>query len=156
VSAGEDDVIVLAPLLALESLKLELERLNVRNLTISHSAMTDPLSEITRSLQAEKVIPDVIPASANFSPTVLFSAAWPSTGTEIMLGSKITKNLTQDEPEIKILPMQGVGGLGFDEVSYTVVMTDPDAPSRADPKFGEWRHWVVRFAFLHCKILWEY
>ena len=26
---------------------------------------------------------------------------------------------------------------------YTVVMTDPDAPSRADPKFREWRHWVV-------------
>ena len=21
--------------------------------------------------------------------------------------------------------------------------TDPDAPSRSDPKFGEWRHWLV-------------
>ncbi|KAG5463824.1 MAG: protein D1, partial [Olpidium bornovanus] len=27
--------------------------------------------------------------------------------------------------------------------TYTLVMTDPDAPSRKDPKFGEWRHWVV-------------
>ncbi|KAH3759685.1 protein D2 [Pelomyxa schiedti] len=26
---------------------------------------------------------------------------------------------------------------------YTLVMTDPDAPSRASPKFREWRHWVV-------------
>jgi len=26
---------------------------------------------------------------------------------------------------------------------YTVVMNDPDAPSRADPKFREWHHWCV-------------
>jgi len=113
--------------------------------------MTDPLSKVTSSLHAEEVIPDVIPASANFSPTVLFSITWPSTGTEVVLGSKITKDLTQDEPEIKILPMQEAGGLGVDEVSYTVVMTDPDAPSRADPKFGEWRHWVVRLSLSRVK-----
>nr|KAG5704085.1 hypothetical protein BaRGS_017589 [Batillaria attramentaria] len=26
---------------------------------------------------------------------------------------------------------------------YTLLMHDPDAPSRADPKFGEFQHWVV-------------
>lgn len=26
---------------------------------------------------------------------------------------------------------------------YTLIMTDPDAPSRADPKFREVRHWTV-------------
>ena len=26
---------------------------------------------------------------------------------------------------------------------YTLLMTDPDAPSREDPKFGEWKHWLV-------------
>jgi phosphatidylethanolamine-binding protein (PEBP) family uncharacterized protein len=26
---------------------------------------------------------------------------------------------------------------------YTLAMVDPDAPSRKDPKFGEWRHWLV-------------
>ncbi len=26
---------------------------------------------------------------------------------------------------------------------YTVIMTDPDAPSRKDPKFREWHHWMV-------------
>ena len=29
------------------------------------------------------------------------------------------------------------------DASYTLVMTDPDAPSRDDPKFGPFRHWVV-------------
>ncbi len=26
---------------------------------------------------------------------------------------------------------------------YTLVMTDPDAPSREDPKFGQIKHWLV-------------
>jgi hypothetical protein len=26
---------------------------------------------------------------------------------------------------------------------YSLVMNDPDAPSRADPKFREWHHWCV-------------
>lgn len=26
---------------------------------------------------------------------------------------------------------------------YTLIMTDPDAPSRVDPKFREWHHWLV-------------
>ncbi|RXG52086.1 Protein D2 [Armadillidium vulgare] len=26
---------------------------------------------------------------------------------------------------------------------YTLMMVDPDAPSRANPKFREWQHWLV-------------
>lgn len=26
---------------------------------------------------------------------------------------------------------------------YTLIMTDPDAPSRADPSLGEVKHWIV-------------
>lgn len=26
---------------------------------------------------------------------------------------------------------------------YTLLMTDPDAPSREEPKFREWHHWLV-------------
>jgi len=26
---------------------------------------------------------------------------------------------------------------------YTLLMTDPDAPSRAKPEFREWHHWLV-------------
>ena len=26
---------------------------------------------------------------------------------------------------------------------FIIYSTDPDAPSRADPKFGEWHHWLV-------------
>ncbi|ELU15110.1 hypothetical protein CAPTEDRAFT_6247 [Capitella teleta] len=30
-----------------------------------------------------------------------------------------------------------------DSAYYTLIMNDPDAPSRQDPKFGEWHHWLV-------------
>ncbi|KAF2070232.1 hypothetical protein CYY_008452 [Polysphondylium violaceum] len=30
-----------------------------------------------------------------------------------------------------------------DDEYYTLIKTDPDAPTRADPKFGEWRHYLV-------------
>ncbi|KAF8153813.1 PEBP-like protein [Crassisporium funariophilum] len=112
--------------------------------------MSDPLTEVITALKSEQVIPDVIPASTKFTPSVLFSISWASGGTEVTLGNKIAKNLTQEEPEIKLFPMltpKGSGELADSgregEVSYTLVMTDPDAPSRADPKFGEYRHWVV-------------
>eukprot|EP00741_Cyanophora_paradoxa_P016901 tig00020943_g16322.t1 len=26
---------------------------------------------------------------------------------------------------------------------YTLVMSDPDAPSHSNPRCGEWRHWIV-------------
>lgn len=28
-------------------------------------------------------------------------------------------------------------------IYYTVIMIDPDSPSRRDPKFREWNHWLV-------------
>jgi hypothetical protein len=30
-----------------------------------------------------------------------------------------------------------------DNEYYTLIMTDPDAPSRAEPKLREWHHWLV-------------
>lgn len=35
------------------------------------------------------------------------------------------------------------------ETSYTLVMTDPDDPSREDSKYRQFRHWVVRLTPLN-------
>ncbi|PPQ83168.1 hypothetical protein CVT25_005415 [Psilocybe cyanescens] len=103
--------------------------------------MTDnQATDTIRLLKAGRVIPDVIPTSSNFSPDVFFSIIWPSNGTEVTEpGSTVPKGLTNDEPQIKLLPTF----VSNDEALYTIVMTDPDAPSRVDPKFGEWRHWIL-------------
>lgn len=120
--------------------------------------MSDPISKIISLLKTDAVIPDVIPASYDFIPSVLISIAWPAEGLEIVVGDKVPREKTLEEPEIKLLPL--VAPIAFvdddnargrptadeaaGDVRYTLVMTDPDAPSREDPKFGQWRHWVVR------------
>lgn len=125
--------------------------------------MTDPISKIISVLKTDTIIPDVIPASYDFIPSVLLSITWPAEGLEIVLGDKVPREKTLEEPEIKLLPLVAPTGFvdesarggpaAFDEaagdIKYTLVMTDPDAPSREDPKFGQWRHWVVRSCSFH-------
>lgn len=41
----------------------------------------------------------------------------------------------KDVPEVK--------WNGVPDSFYTLCMTDPDAPSRQNPKFREWHHWLV-------------
>jgi len=112
--------------------------------------MTSPLDSIVVALKRENIIPDVIPPS--FTPTLFFSIVYP-TGHEVETGNTLLREDTLDEPDVVISPMNlpfanadstGEGADLTKEVSYTLVMTDPDAPSRADPKYGQFRHWVVR------------
>ena len=55
-----------------------------------------------------------------------------------MLGNILTKADTQLEPSVEITPLNSTDG-----GTYTIAMLDPDAPSKQDPKFGPFRHWVV-------------
>lgn len=38
--------------------------------------------------------------------------------------------------------MKWLGGQGQNPPLFTIVMIDPDAPSRADPRFAEFLHWA--------------
>jgi phosphatidylethanolamine-binding protein (PEBP) family uncharacterized protein len=54
------------------------------------------------------------------------------------------KTVTEGE---HITPTQGqyfptVTWAGEADKLYTLILSDPDAPNPADPKFGEWQHWV--------------
>ena len=62
------------------------------------------------------------------------------------VGQVTTPTLVQNPPSLQ---------WGGEEGSfYSVFMTDPDAPSRKDQKFGEWYHWGVinvpgLYSYLH-------
>lgn len=112
--------------------------------------MTSPLDSIVVALKRGAIIPDVIPF--DFVPTLLFSIVFP-TGCEVATGNTLLREDTLDEPDIVITPMNlpfanadstGEGDDFAKEVSYTLVMTDPDAPSAEDPKYRQSRHWLVR------------
>ncbi|KAH0838705.1 phosphatidylethanolamine-binding protein [Lanmaoa asiatica] len=100
----------------------------------------DPLSAVTTAINEAGIIPDVISDKTPFSPSALLVVKWP-TGKEAMLGNTLTPIDTADEPSVSFTPMQSFAVAS--DVGYTLVMTDPDAPSRGDPKMGQWRHWIV-------------
>lgn len=99
--------------------------------------MLDPLSNVSLALRKDGIIPDVIPE--DFRPSTLFSVSWPQSGAEAMLGNILTKTDTQLEPSVEITPLNSTDG-----GTYTIAMLDPDAPSKQDPKFGPFRHWVTQ------------
>jgi hypothetical protein len=51
-------------------------------------------------------------------------------------GAKLTPTQCQHVPTLEAFTGEP-GSL------YTVILSDPDAPSVEDPKFGEWQHWIV-------------
>ena len=108
----------------------------------------DPLSAVVTAIKRDHIIPDVLPADS-FTPSLLFSIVYPN-GSEVLLGNELTIDETQDEPLVSFAPMnmpvEQADSTG-DEVGYTLVMLDPDAPSRAEPLYRSFRHWVVRGLF---------
>lgn len=95
--------------------------------------------EVLSSLKSDGIIPDVIPTSEKFTPSVLITGIiWPKINKKVVLGDKIKKDWAEDEPEVTLKQKHPDG-----DALYTVVITDPDAPSRKDPKWAQFRHWVV-------------
>ena len=110
--------------------------------TATATIALDPLSSIATALEREQIIPDIVPSSHPFAPSVLFSIVYPN-GAEVNLGNDLTVEDMQDEPEIRLAQLNGPWDDSA-EASYTLAMLDPDAPYRMDAKFRSFRHWVVR------------
>ncbi|KAI0746243.1 phosphatidylethanolamine-binding protein [Daedaleopsis nitida] len=101
----------------------------------------DPLTAIITALQKEQIIPDVVPVSHAFTPSVMFSVVYPN-GAEANLGNEMTVEETQDEPEIRLAALNGPWD-DAPEASYTLAMLDPDAPYRTDAIYRLFRHLVI-------------
>ncbi|PIC23252.1 hypothetical protein B9Z55_017017 [Caenorhabditis nigoni] len=78
-----------------------------------------------------EVIPDVLAANP---PAKLVSVKFNS-GVEANLGNVLTPTQVKDVPEVKWDAEPGA--------LYTLIKTDPDAPSRKEPTYREWHHWLV-------------
>lgn len=87
-------------------------------------------SAVTKGMEKHQVVPDVI----DVAPSEVAEVSYPS-GVKVDLGNELTPTQVKDIPSVK--------WTADNSALYTVCMTDPDAPSRADPKFREWHHWLV-------------
>lgn len=88
------------------------------------------MSDIQGLFKQHCIVPDVVASS----PTELLDIQYPS-GVRVDMGKELTPTQVQDTPVVKWAAKE-------DEY-YTLAMVDPDAPSRENPKFREWHHWLV-------------
>ncbi|XP_047114748.1 protein D3-like isoform X1 [Schistocerca piceifrons] len=82
-----------------------------------------------KSMDKHQVAPDVI----DKAPTQVLEVAYGS--HKVNLGNELTPTQVKDMPTVTWQAEEGA--------FYTLCMTDPDAPSRKDPKNREWHHWLV-------------
>ncbi|XP_072395828.1 protein D2-like [Diabrotica undecimpunctata] len=87
-------------------------------------------STLSKNMEKHGVVPDVI----DVAPEQEVEVSYPS-GVKVDSGNELTPTQVKDIPTVK---------WPADKDSlYTLCMTDPDAPSRKEPKFREWHHWLV-------------
>ena len=72
-----------------------------------------------------------------FAPAFAVAVAWGG-GAPVAEGCQLTPAGCREQP--------AVCWAGEPGKLYTVILSDPDAPNPAEPKFAEWLHWCVRAA----------
>ncbi|KAM7363803.1 protein D3-like [Cochliomyia hominivorax] len=87
-------------------------------------------NEVEKVFKDNEVVPDVIPEA----PKEFLKVSY-NDGLEVNKGNELTPT------QVKLQPV--VEWSANDNEYYTLIMTDPDAPSRTEPKFREFRHWLV-------------
>lgn len=107
-------------------------------LTFSPHPTPVPQMSIVSAFQKSGLIPDVVPSSEPFKPSVSFSVLYPNEPKPFTTGVEMPRETTLGEPEISRVSLEE--GKGH---TYTLVMTDPDVPSRVNKELGEFRHWLV-------------
>ncbi|KAH8311407.1 hypothetical protein KR044_006165, partial [Drosophila immigrans] len=82
------------------------------------------------NMDTSGIIPDII----DEKPKAKAAVSFPS-GVQVDLGKELTPTQVKDQPTISWDAEAGA--------LYTLLMVDPDAPSRTDPKLREVLHWAV-------------
>ncbi|XP_049961816.1 protein D1-like [Schistocerca serialis cubense] len=80
-------------------------------------------------MDEHQVVPDVV----DKAPPQILEVSYGV--NKVNLGNELTPTQVKDMPSVTWNAEEGA--------FYTLCMTDPDAPSRKDPKFREWHHWLV-------------
>lgn len=81
-------------------------------------------------MEKHSVVPDVIDGL----PQTILEVTY-ANNVVVDNGKELTPTKVKDKPAVKWPTEEG----SF----YLLIMTDPDAPSRQNPKFREWHHWLV-------------
>ncbi|XP_054157291.1 protein D3-like [Oppia nitens] len=81
-------------------------------------------------LRRDGIVPDIIDSIPKDKLTIKYPS-----GVEVNYGNELTPTQVKDQPQVNWPTESGA--------YYTLVMTDPDAPSRTDPQYGQVKHWLT-------------
>lgn len=82
------------------------------------------------NLLKENIVPEIIDEKPAGQLKIKYNS-----GVQVDYGNELTPTQVKDEPVFEY-PAEG-------DKLYTIAFVDPDAPSRADPKFGQCLHYMV-------------
>ncbi|XP_028164612.1 protein D2-like isoform X2 [Ostrinia nubilalis] len=97
---------------------------------VNFRVLARAMSTVAKAFETHQVVPDVVAKA----PAALAQVKYPS-GVVVEEGNELTPTQVKDVPT--------VSWDASDDKFYTLAMTDPDAPSRTEPKAREWHHWLV-------------
>ncbi|XP_019638043.1 PREDICTED: uncharacterized protein LOC109480298 [Branchiostoma belcheri] len=86
-------------------------------------------NRVAAKFKEAAVVPDVLDNPPMEKAEVKFD------DVRVSFGKTLTPTDTKNEPKVT-WPAE-------DGQLYTLAMIDPDSPSRADPRYGQWKHWLV-------------
>ena len=100
---------------------------------------TSTTAAISAGLAKEDIIADIFPGQ-EFAPMGALLVDYEAHPDHVVaLGNTLPTATTQEPPQFFYQPFADLDT----EAKYTLVMTDPDAPSRTDKKYSEYCHYVV-------------
>lgn len=115
----------------------------VRNIRIARMNLMTISQSLDDAYNKHKIIPDVID---KFDTQGLLTIEY-SDKNHVTMGNTLKVKDTQHKPTIQFTlnsPNQEQEMTVNEEDRFTLVLTDPDAPSKTDRKWSEYCHWVVK------------
>ncbi|CAN8016938.1 unnamed protein product [Ixodes persulcatus] len=91
----------------------------------------DDLEPLLGNFKQDGIVPDLIPKA----PTEGVKVHYPSSNAVAKMGNVIRKDDAAQAPTIEFKERRNN--------LYTIMMLDPDAPSRRNPKHRSWVHWLI-------------
>ncbi|KAI0440876.1 phosphatidylethanolamine-binding protein [Xylaria telfairii] len=102
-------------------------------------SLDDHSAALTASLAKTNLVPGsaagLIPGG--FRPTTKLEVSFGEKAVD--LGTFLRAGECKQAPTIAFAPETGTA----ENALYSLILTDPDAPTPDDPKFAFWRHWVL-------------
>ncbi|KAL2760069.1 hypothetical protein ACRALDRAFT_1067288 [Sodiomyces alcalophilus JCM 7366] len=109
------------------------------------SSNNNDMVEVQKRLNEAEIIPTVID---KFKPIMGLSVKWTDPKDVAFLGNTLEPSHLQSPPTVRLEKAETEGDSSTASIvrpgmTYVLAVTDPDAPSRDDPKWSEFCHWIA-------------